>query len=296
MSLRQRLGRQFTVTAELDPPRSADPGSTYRQAVEAKDYVHAVNISDSPMANLRMSPIALAYLVQVRAELETIFHLTCRDRNVLGLQAELLGAAALGVKNILTLTGDPPARGDHPEAQGVFEVTVVELIEIAHNLNQGKTRGRDLETATDFTIAAAANPGAKDLELELAKFQAKLAAGANFFQTQPVFSAEEVLRFQDACGGQTPAPVLYGILPVRSAKMARNVAKWCNVPTELIDELEREGESAGLRWAKNTVAELKALGVAGVHVYPLSKTRILKEVLEPTQNYACAETISEVVS
>ncbi len=283
MSLASRLGREFIVTAELEPPRSADPSSAYRQAAEAEPYVHAVNISDAPMANLRMSPVALAHLIQSRYELETVFHFTCRDRNVLALQSELLGAAALGVKNVLTLTGDPPTRGDHPDAKGVYEVDVLGLIGLVKNLNRGKTRGRDLEAPTNLTVAAAANPGAKDLEVEVSKFNAKLKAGAHFFQTQPIFSAEDAVRFQAAFGGRAPAPVLYGVLPVRSAKMAKGVSKWCSVPDELIEGLERDGQAAGLRWAQQLVADLRTLGVDGVHVYPLGRTELLGEFLEPVE-------------
>ena len=280
MSL-SRLGQTFTVTAEVEPPRSADPASAYRQAREAKPYVHAVNISDAPMANLRMSPVALAHLIQTRFGLETVFHFTCRDRNLLALQAELLGAAALGVKNVLALTGDPPSRGDHPDATGVFDVDVLGLIGLVANLNQGKTGGRDLEAPTDLTVAAAANPSAKDLEVEVSKFNAKLEAGAHFFQTQPIFSVQDALRFQDAFGGRPPAPVLYGVLPVRSAKMAQGVSKWCNVPDELVDGLTAEGQAFGLRWAKRLVSDLRSLGVDGVHVYPLGRTELLGEFLSP---------------
>ena len=280
MSL-SRLGDGFMVTAELEPPRSASPERAFRQAAEAKPYVHAVNISDAPMANLRMSPVALAHLVQSRFDLETIFHFTCRDRNVLALQSELLGAAALGVTNVLTLTGDPPTRGDHPDAIGVYDVDVLGLIGLVKGLNGGKTRGRDLDAPTHFRVAAAANPSAKDLAVEVSKFNAKLAAGAHFFQTQPIFSVDDVLRFRAAFGGAPPAPVLYGILPVRSAKMAQNVSKWCNVPDALVARLESGGQAAGLRWARELVADLRTLGVDGVHVYPLGRTELLGEFLEP---------------
>ncbi len=282
-SFTERLGREFVVTAELEPPRSADPSRAYRQAEEVKPYVHAVNISDAPMANLRMSPVALAHLIQTRFDLEATFHFTCRDRNVLALQSELLGAAALGVNNVLTLTGDPPTRGDHPDAKGVFDVDVLGLIRLVKRLNQGKTQGRDLETPTNLTVAAAANPSAKDLEVEVSKFNAKLEAGANFFQTQPIFSIDDVLRFQNAFGGRAPAPVLYGVLPVRSAKMAKNVSKWCNVPDELTKRLEADGQVAGLRWTKQLVTDLRTLGVDGVHVYPLGRTALLGEFLEPIE-------------
>ena len=121
--LREKLAqKEFVVTMEVDPPRGADPWPVFTAIHDLADQLTAVNIADSPTAKLRMSPIALASLVQDRLRLETIFHLTCRDRNLLGLQAELLGAHALGVRNILTLTGDDPKLGDHPEASGVFDV------------------------------------------------------------------------------------------------------------------------------------------------------------------------------
>ena len=125
----------FTITTELDPPKSASSSVTEAQVVKVAPYVDAVNIADCPMAKMRMSPIALSSIIQSRYQVESIFHLTCRDRNVIGLQAELLGAYALGVHNILTLTGDPPSIGDHPDAKGVFEVDSTGLIEIAEALN-----------------------------------------------------------------------------------------------------------------------------------------------------------------
>ena len=281
MRLLERVKQGFTVTAELEPPRGSDVRELVRQALLVKPYVHAVNLTDAPMANLRMNSPVAAHLVERDAGVEAVFHFTCRDRNILALQAELLGAAALGLKNVLTLTGDPPARGDHPDAKGVFEVDLLGLIDVVRTLNAGCSRGRDLDSPTSFTIIAAANPGAKDLDVEHSKFCAKVKAGASLFQTQPIFSVEEVLRFREAFGGKPPAPVLYGVLPLRSAKMARNVAKWCNVPGELVEGLEREGAAAGLRWAKKTIQDLKELGADGVHLYPLGKTEIVREVLEP---------------
>lgn len=281
MSLRARVGRAWTVTVELEPPRGTDVDALLRQAQEVAPFVHAVNITDSPMANLRMNSVVAAHLVEREAGTEAVFHFTCRDRNILGLQSELLGASALGLRNVLCLTGDPPARGDHPDAKGVFEVDLLGLIDVVRTLNDGRSRGRDLESPTRLTIVAAANPGAKDLTIERSKFEAKVHAGASFFQTQPVFSAEEVVRFRDAFDGSVPAPVLYGILPLRSLKMAQNVAKWCNVPETLMSALEQDGAAAGMRWARRTIEDLKALGVDGVHLYPLGKTNLLPELLEP---------------
>ena len=127
---REKLAqKEFVVTMEVEPPRGADPWPVFTAIHDLADQLTAVNIADSPTAKLRMSPIALASLVQDRLRLETIFHLTCRDRNLLGLQAELLGAHALGVRNILTLTGDDPKLGDHPEASGVFDVDSKGLVQ-----------------------------------------------------------------------------------------------------------------------------------------------------------------------
>ncbi len=278
--LSQKLGKQFVVTAELEPPRGSDTSDLVKQARDVKDYVDAINITDSPMASLRMSSIIAAYTLKRELNLETIFHFTCRDRNSLALQAELLGAASLGLEHVLALTGDPLSRGDHPHAKGVFEVDLTGLIQLIKTLNSGHSQGKDLDSPTHFKIAAAANPGAKDLALEKAKIEAKLAAGADFFQTQPLFSKEEVLRFLDAFAGVSPAPILYGILPLRSVKMAERVSAWCNVPEQLIQELETEGERAGLRWAKRLISELQELGVAGIHLYPLGKTSIVSGLLD----------------
>ena len=155
----------FTITAELDPPKSASSEITEKQVAEIADYVDAVNIADCPMAKLRMSPIALSSIIQQKYCVESIFHLTCRDRNTIGLQAELLGAYALGVHNILTLTGDPPSIGDHPDATGVFDVDSTGLIEIARRLNEGHDlKGNPLGAATNFYIGTTANPGADDLD------------------------------------------------------------------------------------------------------------------------------------
>ena len=279
-TLSQKLGKQFVVTAELEPPRGSDTSQLIKQAEDVQDYVDAVNITDSPMASLRMSSIIAAYTLKRDLNLETIFHFTCRDRNSLALQAELLGAASLGLEHVLALTGDPLSRGDHPHAKGVFEVDLTGLIQLIKTLNAGKSQGKDLSNPTGFKIAAAANPGAKDLALEKAKIEAKLAAGADFFQTQPLFSKNEVLRFLDMFAAGPPAPILYGILPLRSSKMAERVSAWCNVPEKLIQELKAEGEAAGIRWAKQLIADLKNMGVAGIHLYPLGKTKLVSDVLD----------------
>jgi methylenetetrahydrofolate reductase (NADPH) len=280
MRLRDKFGKVFIITAELDPPRSADPTETLTEALAVRGYVDAVNISDSPQANLRMTPLVAAHLVQEKTGLEVIAHFTCRDRNILGLQSELLGAAALGVQNILALRGDPPERGDHPTAQGVFELDAVGLTRAVSGLNANRSlAGRDLERGTDFAIAVAANPGAKDLQIEKDRFLEKTAAGAHFAQTQPVFDAQTVEDFVNAFGGQPPIPVLYGVLPVRSLEMAERVGKWTSVPDSLVDDLRARGRIAGIEWAQRVIGDLRAMGVPGVHLYPLGRPKVVAQVL-----------------
>lgn len=281
MRLVDKFGKAFVVTAELDPPRGPNAREILEQALAVRGFVDAVNISDSPQANLRMAPIAAATIVQQQAGLEVIVHLTCRDRNVLGLQAELLGAAALGVRNVLALRGDPPERGDHPTAHGVFELTPVQLAAVVKGLNAGRSAsGRELEGATDFSVAVAANPGASDLDREVEGFLAKVEAGADFAQTQPVFDPRTVERFLNALGSP-PIPVLFGVLPVRSVKMAERVGAWTKVPDALLDDLRASGRAAGLAWASRVVSELRVLGVHGVHLYPLGRAEVVSQVLGP---------------
>lgn len=282
MRLTDKFGHGFVLTAEIDPPRGADPGPTLQQAMVLRGYVDAVNVSDAPMANLRMNSIMLAHLIQHHTGVEVIPHLTARDRNRIALQADLLGAWALGVKNVLALGGDPPERGDHPEAKPVYEFGAVGLVRTVARLNRGENlAGGTLEGAPELAVGVAANPGASDLPAEVEKFWAKVEAGARFAQTQPIFCPETAGRFLDALGGKSPVPILWGVLPLRSVKMARNVARWTRVPEALVAELEREGRTAGMRAAQEVLRELHAAGLDGAHLYPLGNVTLLKEMLRP---------------
>ncbi|PYE56254.1 methylenetetrahydrofolate reductase [Deinococcus yavapaiensis] len=277
-----KLGRSFVVTAELDPPRGPDPTPTISEATALVGLVDGVNVSDSPMANLRMNSTVTASIVQRETGLTTIAHLTCRDRNVLALQADLLGAHALGVRFVLCLRGDPPTRGDHPDATGVFELGADGLASLARGLNEGRSlTGRDLGGHTDFGVGVALNPTNPDLQAEAVRLREKLDAGATFAQTQPVFSRDDVERFLDVIG-TPPLPILFGVLPIRSAKMAQNVSKWAKVPTELLTRVEERGKAAGIEWSARLVEDLRDLGVAGVHLYPLGKPDVAREVLGAT--------------
>ncbi len=174
--------RKFVVTAEVSTPKGVDVTKTIEKARKLKGIVDALNITDSPMANMRMSPIAVAHLLQDHLSIEAIFHLTCRDRNLIGLQSELLGAYALGVRNILALTGDDPSHGDTPQAKGVYDVDSIGLLKIISAFNKGYDyNGNKLDSPTEFCAGTTANPN--DLRDEaIEKLKVKIEAGQSLFK------------------------------------------------------------------------------------------------------------------
>lgn len=273
--------RQFTVTVEVDPPKSASPLKAQKDALQLIEWADAVNIADCPMAKLRMSPIALAHIIQMDYHLETVFHLTCRDRNLIGLQAELLGASALGVHNILTLTGDPPSAGDHPQARPVFEVDSTGLIEIARTLNEGRDMaGNELGQPTHFYIGTTGNPAADDLDAELRRLEGKKKAGAQFVQTQPVYDLRQAEAYLKGTKG-LGLPVLFGVLPLKSHKMAlymHEKVPGITIPKRLQDAMADGGRDAGIAIAAETIVGLRSLGAAGVHLFPINDTPAVEAI------------------
>lgn len=273
----------FTITTELDPPKSASPAVTEAQVVKVAPYVDAVNIADCPMAKLRMSPIALSSIIQSRYHVESIFHLTCRDRNVIGLQAELLGAYALGVHNILTLTGDPPSIGDHPNAKGVFEVDSTGLIEIARTLNEGHDfMGHDLGEPTDFYIGTTANPGADDLDREIRRLEGKKRAGAQFIQTQPIYDIHQAEDFL-AAAKDLELPILFGIVPLKSFKMAaylNNNVPGIYIPPHVMKAMETGGRETGLQISRELVTALKEIHADGAHLMPVNDVDAVEYIVK----------------
>jgi homocysteine S-methyltransferase len=186
------LDSRFLVSVELDPPRGINPQKILAGAkLLAERGVDAINVADSPMARVRMSAQALTYLVMRHyPTFETILHFTCRDRNLMGIQADLLGAHAMGLRTILALTGDPPSAGDYPNATAVYDVDSIGLIRVIKKLNEGTDlAGNPIGEATNFAIACAVNPTADDLELERKRFREKLDAGADFVMTQPIYAS-----------------------------------------------------------------------------------------------------------
>jgi 5,10-methylenetetrahydrofolate reductase len=227
---------------EVVPPKGTDiakelEGSRFLKSVG----VDAVNIPDSPRASARMSNQALSLLMQREAGIEAILHYTCRDRNVLCIQSDLLGAAAVGIKNLICITGDPPKMGNYPDATAVFDVDAIGLVNIVHNLNRGlDLGGNPIGAGTGFVIGVGANPGLTDLDEEIRRFEYKVAAGAEYAVTQPVFDLrllETFLKRIEHCR----IPVVAGIWPlvsVRNAEFMKNELR-VSVPDSILERMAK---------------------------------------------------------
>ena len=217
----ERLRTGFAVTVEVDLPRGNEIGQVVDAARRLKERgVHAIDISDGARARLRMHPVAAARIVQEETGIEVVAHISCRDRNIIGLQADLLGAAALGVKNILAVTGDPAQIGDYPEATSVFDTDSVGLVHVLSKMNRGEDlAGNPIGEPPGFLVGASFNPTAEDLDQEVEKLRRKVEAGAHAFWTQPVF---EIGALENALEriGDDGVRILLGLMPLRSARQA----------------------------------------------------------------------------
>ncbi len=215
----------FLRTVELVPPRGWDPMEMVARARMARDAgAHAVNLVDGPRGRSRMGAISAGFLVQQQGGIEAVVHYTCRDRNMMGMLSDLLGAAAGGVRNLLLMSGDPPAQGSFPRSTAVFDIDSIGLTNVVRGLNRGLDPGESsIGAPTRFVIGVTANPGALDREREVGRFMWKVDAGAEFAVTQPVFDVEALFRFQELTA-EWPVPLLAGIWPLRSLREAEFLA------------------------------------------------------------------------
>jgi homocysteine S-methyltransferase len=245
--------QQFVVSVEIDPPRSVRIERTIEAGRLLQDAgVDLVNISDSAMARVRMGALAVAFGIQHDLDLECVVHFTTRDRNLMALESELLGAHALGVRNILALTGDPPRVGDYPTGTGIWDVDSIGLIGILARLNRGEDQaGKPIGAPAGFTIACALDPTADNLGHELERLAAKIDAGADLIMTQPIYAREQWDRLMDAAAARWPSglprPVLLGILPLHSqrhAEFLHNEVPGITVPDEVRAAMSGAGERA----------------------------------------------------
>jgi homocysteine S-methyltransferase len=270
LAKRSRLGAkiaagEFVTMVEIVPPKGID----IRKEIEGAKFVKSVgvdgvNIPDSPRASARMSNQALALLMQQEVGIEAILHYTCRDRNVLGIQSDLLGAAATGIRNLICITGDPPKMGNYPDATAVFDVDAIGLVNIVHNLNRGLDIGANpIGAGTSFVIGVGANPGLPNLDEEIKRFEYKVEAGAEYVVTQPVFDLnllETFLKRIEHCR----IPVIAGIWPLvsaRNAEFMKNELR-VSVPDEVLNRMTRAaspeaGREEGVAIAREMLAALR---------------------------------------
>ena len=255
---------EFVTMVEVVPPKGTDIRKELEGARFLKSVgVDAVNIPDSPRASARMSNQALSLLIQLEAAIDPILHYTCRDRNVLCIQSDLLGAAAVGIKNLICITGDPPKMGSYPDATAVFDVDAIGLVNIVHNLNRGlDIGGNPIGAGTGFVIGVGANPGLADLDEEIRRFEYKVAAGAEYAVTQPVFDVrllENFLRRIEHCR----IPVVAGIWPLvslRNAEFMKNELR-VSVPESILERMARVSTPEGAREEGIAIAREMLLAV-----------------------------------
>ena len=225
--LAQKLAEgRFVISVEIDPPRSVRIERTLGSAELIRDAgADLVNISDSAMARVRMGAMSVGFAIQRDVALESLIHFTTRDRNLMALESELLGAHALGIRDILALTGDPPRVGDYPSGTGIWDIDSIGLIGILQRLNRGEDQaGRPIGAPAGFTIACALDPTAEDLDAEIGRLAGKVEAGAHLIMTQPIYATEQWDRFMERAsarwGDRLPLPVLFGVLPLHTARHA----------------------------------------------------------------------------
>jgi len=278
---------EFVVTVELDPPRGHTVDKLVQGAKLLKERgVAIVDINDGSLGRVRMSVLATALLVRDATGLDVNMHFTCRDRNLMGIQADLLGAHALDIRNILAMTGDPPRAGDYANATAVFDVDGVGLIEVLRRMNEGLDAiGNSIGEPTSFCVGAALNPAAGDIDREVERFHRKIQAGARWVQTQPVYELAQLDRFLERVGG-SPVPLLVGVLPLHSSRHAEflhNEVPGITIPDEVRARLREAGDRAlkvGIEMAQALVHDVRRRH-AGVYLMPsFGRFEVVAEVLD----------------
>ncbi len=297
---RSRIGRlvangEFVTLVEIVSPR----GISAEKEIEGARLlcgrgVHAINVPDSPRASARMSAQSLCIQIQQRTGIETVLHYTCRDRNVLSIQSDLLGASSIGLKNILCLTGDPPKLGNYPDATAVFDVDAIGLVNIVNRLNHGlDIGGNGIGASTGFTIGVAANPGVPDVDNEIRRFAYKVEAGAEYAITQPVFDLHVLEAFLKRVEGFR-IPIIAGIWPLtslRNAEFMKNDLR-VSVPDQILLRMQKAdtpelARAEGVRIAQEMLSSARSMGYGGIQGVQVSA---------PFGRYTvAAEVIAEVL-
>jgi homocysteine S-methyltransferase len=265
---------EFVTSVEIVPPKGCDAGKMLESVRLLKDaHVDAVNVPDGPRAQSRMGVLAVSTLIEQQVGIETVVHYCCRDRNLLGMTSDLLGAAALGLRNLLIITGDPPKMGPYPEATAVFDIDSIGLVNMVNRLNHGlDIGGNPIGKPTSFYMGVGVNPCAVDLDYELRRFEWKVEAGAEYAITQPTFDANQLRGFLKRIE-HCRIPVIAGIWPLvsyRNAEFLANEVPGVVVPESVLERMHRitdkdAAREEGLAIARETLAEVRDL-VQGVQV------------------------------
>ncbi len=278
---------KFAVTAEVGPPKGTDIKEMLHHAEMLKGKLDAVNVTDNQSAVMRICSMAICKLLLDMGH-EPILQMTCRDRNRIGLQSDLLGASVLGIRNVLCMTGDYPNAGDHKEAKPVYDIESVQLLSIVDSLNKGKDMmGNDMKGTTDFFQGAVVTPEANPVEPQLMKFEKKIESGANFFQTQAVYDIKKFKEFMKFAR-KFSVKILAGIVLLKSAGMANYMNKFVpgiRVSQDLIDELKAAGKEnaldAGINIAARHIKQLREEKICdGVHIMAIGMEDKVTAIME----------------
>ncbi|PIS43788.1 MAG: bifunctional homocysteine S-methyltransferase/methylenetetrahydrofolate reductase, partial [Ignavibacteria bacterium CG08_land_8_20_14_0_20_37_9] len=281
--------KEFVKLVELVSPKGVSPS---REVDKARKLYHAgidaINIPDGPRASARMSALALAAIIQKEVGIETVLHIACRDRNVIGMQSDLLGAWALGLRNILAITGDPPKLGNYPDATAVFDVDAIGLTNIINRLNHGlDIASNPIGDPTGFCVGVGVNPGAINLDEELKRLEWKIEAGAEFMITQPVFDIKLLEHFMKRIE-KIKLPLICGIWPLvsfRNAEFMNNEVPGASVPQKILQRMKKmttkeEGFNEGVKIARETFDQVKTFA-DGVQISaPLGRIEAIFDMIE----------------
>lgn len=275
---------KFLVTSEIGPPKGIETSQLLEDAELIRGRVDGINVTDLQSSVMRLGSMVVCSLLKQKG-LEPIFQMTCRDRNRLALQSDLLSAASLGIENVLILTGDHPTLGDHPEAKPVFDLDSVQLLQVAKKLEEGlDMKGNKLQgAAPKFCLGAVVNPGADPLAPQILKMEKKIAAGAQFFQTQAVYDLAVFENFLEKTK-HLKTTIMAGIVLLKSAGMARYMNKnvaGVFVPDNLIKEMEetKDKQAKSVEIAARLIKELKPL-CQGIHIMPIGWDKVVPQVLD----------------
>jgi methionine synthase / methylenetetrahydrofolate reductase(NADPH) len=287
---RMLAAEEWVVSVELDPPKGTNTESmlSVSARLAQSGVVHEVDINDNPMARARLSALMAAVTIERVVGIETIPHVTPRDASIMGLQSQLLGAHAEGVRNVLAVTGDPPHVGDYPGSSGVYDLDSIGLTALVSHLNRGEDHsGKAIDAPTSFFVGVAVNPSAEDLDRELERFRQKLDAGARFAMTQALFDLDYLHNFLERLGGESPIPLLLGVWPLTSYQLAfrlHNEVPGITIPEKVQKRLADAGGDArrlGFELARELVEGARPR-VAGIYVIPPFKEPVAAlELLAP---------------